>query len=49
MEKKLTYQEKVRIQNNLTHIKQHVVAIGYTQEQIFKYLDEINEILNKED
>jgi len=49
MEKKLTYEEKVKIQNNLTHIKGELGDLKLIKNAIYKYIDEINEILNKKD
>jgi len=49
MEKKLTYEEKVKIQNNLTHIKAELDDFKLIERAIYRYIDEINEILNKKD
>ena len=49
MEKKLTYEEKVKIQNNLTHIKAELDDFKLIERVIYRYIDEINEILNKKD
>ena len=49
MEKKLTYKEKVKIQNNLTQIKAELNDLDLVKENIYKYLNEINDILNRRD
>lgn len=47
MEKKLTYKEKVKIQNNLTSIKAELANLLFIKDAIVEYINEIHDILNE--
>jgi len=46
MEKVLTYEEYVRIKNLLTKIKGQLVLVEDAKDDVYKTVDEINEILD---
>lgn len=49
MEKVLSYEEYVRVRNLLTKIKGQVHLIEDLKDDVYKTVDEINEILNIKD
>jgi hypothetical protein len=49
MEKKLTYEEYVRIQNLLTKIKSHVDVMEDAKDEIHSTISEIKSILDLKD
>lgn len=49
MEKVLSYEEYVRVKNLLTKIKGQVHVIDELKDDVYKTVDEINEILSIKD
>lgn len=46
MEKKLSHEEYVRIKNLLTKVKGQASEMEHQKAELYKTIDEINEILN---
>ena len=48
MEKKLSYEDQVKIKNLLTAVKQDAFDLEDIKDSILKKVDQINEILNQQ-
>ena len=49
MEKKLSDVDQVKIKNLLTQVKQHMDSMEFSKHEVYKMVNEINEIINVRD